>query len=89
MPELSGFFGIVVRTFAEPVAPHHRPHFRAYCRGKAVVLALDLVEVLEGALDRREQRLVEAWAEPHLGELRADWELLQAGRPPRAIAPLR
>jgi len=33
--------------------------------------------------------LVEAWAELHQGELAADWELLQAGRPPKSVAPLR
>jgi len=32
--------------------------------------------------------LVEAWAELHQAELLADWQLLQAGRKPRPIAPL-
>ena len=29
MPEISRFFGIVVRMFMEVGAPHHRPHFHA------------------------------------------------------------
>ena len=89
MPELSRFLGIVIRMFAEPGGRHHRPHFHAWCRGASVVVAVDVIEVLEGALDRREQRLVEAWAELHQAELLADWALLQAGQPARPIAPLQ
>jgi hypothetical protein len=29
VPEISRFFGIVIRMFAEPGAPHHTPHFHA------------------------------------------------------------
>jgi hypothetical protein len=49
--------------------------------------------VIGGSLPRRQQRLVEAWAEIHLEELSKelskDWALLQAGRPPAKIEPLR
>jgi hypothetical protein len=89
MPEISRFLGIVVRMYAEPSGPHHRPHFHAYCRGLSVVVAVDEVESLEGGLERREQRLVEAWAELHQPELLEDWRLLQAGKLPKPIAPLR
>ena len=27
MPELSRFFGIIIRMFVEVGGPHHRPHF--------------------------------------------------------------
>ena len=29
MPEISRFYGIVIRMFAEPGARHRRPHFHA------------------------------------------------------------
>lgn len=89
MPEISRFLGIVIRMFAESGGPHHRPHFHAYCRGRSVVVAVDVIEPLEGGLERREQRLVEAWAELHQDELLDDWRLLQSGQPPRPIAPLQ
>ena len=89
MPEISRFFGIVIRMFAEPGGPHHRPHFHAYHQGGAAVVAIDRIEVIAGSLPRPQQRLVEAWAEIHLRELREDWALLQAGRPPIKIEPLR
>ena len=89
MPELSRFFGIIIRMYAEPFAPHHRPHFHAYCQENAAVFGFNPVELISGALPIRQQRLVEAWAELHLEELRRDWELLQAGRRPEPIAPLQ
>ena len=40
MPEISRFFGIIVRMYAEPGAPHHQPHFHIYYQNEAAVLAL-------------------------------------------------
>jgi len=36
-----------------------------------------------------QQRLVEAWAELHVTELSADWDLLQTGQSPLPIEPLK
>ena len=54
-----------------------------------VGLMVDTIELIGGDLPRRQRRLVEAWAEIHQRELLDDWELLQAGRPPFKIEPLR
>jgi len=43
----------------------------------------------QGSVPLRQQRLVEAWAELHQGELLADWDLLQQGKSPAPIAPLQ
>jgi len=89
VPELSRFFGIVIRMFVEAGGPHQRPHFYAYYQDKAAVFALDTIDCLGGGLPRSQQRLVEAWAEIHRQELRRDWDLLQSGQPPVKIEPLR
>ena len=89
MPELSRFFGIVIRMFVEVGEPHHRPHFHAYYQEQSVVLAIDTLEVLGGELPKVQMRLVEAWAEIHRAELASDWALLQSGQPPVKIDPLR
>lgn len=89
MPELARFYGIVIRMYMEPGAPHHRPHFHAYYQGEVAVCAIDVIELITGPLPRRQQRLVEAWAELHRDELLADWERLQAGQAPLPIAPLQ
>lgn len=88
MPELSRFFGIIIRMYWEANTPHHRPHFHAYYQDDVAIYGVDQVELITGFLPRRQQRLVEAWAELHQEELREDWERLQRGRRPLPIEPL-
>jgi muramidase (phage lysozyme) len=89
MPELSRFFGIIIRMYWEAAAPHHAAHFHAYYQDEVAVYSIDPVELNAGSLPRRQHRLVEAWAELHQAELAADWERLQAGQRPVPIEPLR
>jgi hypothetical protein len=89
LPELSRFHGIIIRMFAEPSAPHHRPHFHAYYQNAVAVFGIRPLEVIGGVLPQRQQRLVEAWAELHEGELLENWDRLQRGQLPYRISPLR
>ena len=89
MPEISRFFGIIIRMYVEAGGPHHRPHFHAYYQDSVAVYAIDALEALAGSLPRRQRRLVEAWAELHQDELEGNWRLLQSGRLPHKIDPLR
>jgi len=89
MPELSRFFGIIIRMYLEAGAPHHRPHFHAYYQDCVAVYGIEPIELISGGLPRRHQRLVEAWAELHQPELLADWQQLQNGQTPTPITPLR
>jgi hypothetical protein len=66
-----------------------RPHFHAYYQDDVAIFAIDSIELVAGQLPRRQQRLVEAWAELHQEELMTDWNRLQAGRPPVPIEPLK
>ena len=50
MPEISRFFGIVIRMFVEPGAPHHRPHFHAYYQGTTGIVAVDIIEIIAGTV---------------------------------------
>ncbi len=88
MPELSRFFGIIIRMYMETGGPHHEPHFHANYVDDVAVIGLDPIELLAGSLPRRQLRFVEAWAELHQDELIADWQLLQEGQAPRPIEPL-
>ncbi len=88
MPELSRFHGIIVRMYLEVGEPHHTPHFHAYYQNDVAVIGIDPIEVLAGALPRRQHRLVEAWAELHQDELHAAWNHLQSGELPQTIDPL-
>jgi len=89
VPEISRFFGIIIRMFAEAEASHQAAHLHAYYQDVVAVFGIAPVDLIAGSLPQRQRRLVEAWAELHQEELRQDWELLQAGRTPRPIAPLQ
>lgn len=88
MPELSRFFGVIIRMYVEATAQHHQPHFHVYYQEWSAVYAINPVELLAGALPRRQSRFVEAWAELHQAELEDNWHRLQAGQPPTRIPPL-
>jgi hypothetical protein len=89
MPELARFYGIIIRMYIEFHAPHHKPHFHVYYQDEVAIYSVDPIELIAGSLPTRQKRLVEAWAELHQEELLADWELLQAGRSPNKIEPLK
>ena len=89
MPELSRFYGIIIRMFSEPSARHHTPHFHAYYGEHVAVFGVSPVALIAGSLPQRQQRLVEAWAELHADDLLTDWHLLAAGRKPAPIIPLQ
>lgn len=89
MPEISRFFGIIIRMYVELGAPHHQPHLHAYYQNTVGIYRIDQIEMIEGTLSRREQRLVEAWIVLHQNELLENWERLQSGELPFKIAPLK
>jgi Domain of unknown function (DUF4160) len=89
VPEIARFYGIIIRMFAEPGAPHHRPHFHAYYQNQVGIYAIDDIERIGGELQQSQERLVEAWAELHRAEPVENWSRLQAGKRPYRIAPLR
>lgn len=87
MPELSRFFGIVIRMYVE-AGSHHTPHFHAYYQQHVAAFSFDSVDLMVGELPVRQRRLVEAWAEIHRDELVANWTQLQSGGVRRSIDPL-
>ena len=85
MPEISRFFGIVVRMY---FSDHEPPHFHAAYGELEALVAIDTLEILRGELPRRALSLVIEWATLHRNALREDWQLARAGMPPRPIDPL-
>lgn len=86
MPELSRFFGIVVRMQFDDHLP---PHFHAAYGDHEAQIAIDGPRILHGSLPPRVLGLAMEWAAIHSDELLVDWELASARRPLRRIAPLR
>jgi hypothetical protein len=66
MPEISRFYGIVIRMFFRD---HQPAHFHAeYGEFEAQINIVD-GDVIEGDLPKRALRLVQAWVELHRDEL--------------------
>ena len=85
MPELSRFFGIVIRMY---VNDHYPAHFHA-CYGEfEALIDIDTLAVYRGELPRRALALVLEWATLHRDELRQDWEQARKGQTLQPIAPL-
>lgn len=89
MPEISRFFGIIIRMYSETGEPHHIPHLHAYYQDLVATYRVDTGELMAGSLPRRQQRLVEAWIELYREELLVDWDLADAGEPIQKVPPLK
>ena len=85
MPEISRFFGIIVRMYYNEHVP---PHFHAQYGENQVEIAIETLEVLKGKLPNRVLGLVLEWAALHRNELRADWERARNEQPLEYIQPL-
>lgn len=85
MPEISRFFGVVVRMFHRD---HFPPHFHAEYGDDEVLINVDTLMVYRGQLPARVLAMVLEWAAVHSDELRDNWELARAERPLKRIAPL-
>jgi hypothetical protein len=85
MPELSRFFGIIIRMFFND---HEPAHFHAAYGEFEALIEIETLEVYRGELPRRALALVLEWAEGHRDELRRDWARAQAGETLAPIAPL-
>jgi hypothetical protein len=86
MPEISRFFGIVVRMYYNDHAP---PHVHAEYQGKKVLLDFRGNVVRGGIGSKTALRLVREWIDLHDGELREDWDLARAGKDLKLIDPLQ
>ncbi|MBA2381599.1 MAG: DUF4160 domain-containing protein [Chloroflexi bacterium] len=86
MPELSRFFGIVVRIHFEDHVP---PHFHAIYGEFEAEIGIDRPQLLNGSLPPRGLGMAMEWAALHHDDLRIAWDLARSGRPVIRIEPLR
>jgi hypothetical protein len=85
MPEISRFFGIVIKMFFDE---HQPPHFHAEYGEHEALIDIRTLSVFAGRLPPRVMGLVVEWATLHQQELRDDWEMAQAQQTLRKIDPL-
>jgi len=86
MPEISRFFGIVIRMFWDD---HDPPHFHAFYGDDVALVDIATLSVFAGGLPPRALGLVIEWATLHRQELLDDWRNARNQRPLKKIEPLR
>ena len=85
MPEVSRFYGIVIRMYFDD---HNPPHFHAIYAGNEVEIGIEPIVLLEGNLPIRAMSMVVEWAALHQRELMRNWVRLRNGQPAESIAPI-
>lgn len=70
MPELSRFYGIVIKMY---FADHVPPHFHAEYSGTEALINIETLSTFAGEIPPRALGLVTEWAATHQEELRAAW----------------
>ncbi len=85
MPEISRFFGIVIKMFWDD---HNPPHFHAEYGGSKALVDIRTLSAFAGRLPPRVTGFVIEWATLHQQELLEDWRRAQAQDALRKIDPL-
>jgi hypothetical protein len=85
VPEISRFFGIIIRMYYHE---HNPPHLHAEYAGKKMLIDFQ-GNIQKGDLGSRAAiRLVREWIDLHVEELIEDWELARAEKDLKKINPL-
>lgn len=85
MPEISRFYGIVIRMY---YADHSPPHFHAQYGEYEALIHISTLAIIAGKLPSRALGLVMEWASLHQDELAENWEKARGQQPLGAIEPL-
>ena len=71
MPIIARFYGILIKMYFKE---HGVPHFHALYAEYNAVFDIESLEMTEGDLPRRAQKLVKEWAELYKNDLMAMWK---------------
>jgi hypothetical protein len=71
MPIIARFYGILIKMYFKE---HGIPHFHALYAEYNGVFEIDSLEMIEGDLPNRAQRLVKEWAELYKNDLLEMWK---------------
>jgi hypothetical protein len=86
MPEISRFFGIIIRMFYDE---HNPPHFHAEYSGNKAVFDFE-GNIIKGNLSSRTAtKLVREWIDFHVSELEENWKLARQSMELKKIEPLK
>ncbi len=86
MPEISRFFGIIIRMY---FGDHNPPHFHAIYQEDTAEYDINTLLVIQGSLPSRAHAMVLEWASLHRDELLEDWKLAIEKKEIKKIEPLK
>ncbi len=86
MPEISRFWGIIIRMFSDEHVP---PHFHAYYQDFSASFSIHSGQLIEGDFPKTQTAFVTAWTLMHKNELLANWDALLKGENSKKIKPLK
>ncbi len=73
MPVIARFYGIIIKMYFSQ-SEHGIPHFHAVYAEFNGVFSIETLEMIEGDLPARSQKLVEEWAAQYQNELLSIWQ---------------
>ncbi len=74
MPELSRFYGIIIKMYFNDVQQHHKPHIHAFYGDYEAVIAVD-GELLAGSIPTKQLKIINAWLAINENEVYRAWNL--------------
>lgn len=86
MPEISRFYGIIIRMYFQD---HNPPHFHAEYQGMTAEYDIRNLDLLAGRLSNRAHALVLEWASMHKDELMQNWQKAIVPAKMEKIKPLK
>lgn len=72
MPEITRFYGIVIKMFFKP-KEHEPSHIHALYGEYVGIFNIQTLEMIEGDLPKRAQDMVREWLMTHQNELQKMW----------------
>ena len=72
MPEITRFYGIVVKIFFRD--EHNPPHIHAVYGEHNGLFRIEDMEMIEGDLPARARKMVEEWGASYKADLQAMWD---------------
>lgn len=85
MPEISRFYGIIIRMYYND---HNLPHFHVIYQEDEALVDIKTLEILQGHLPKRAKTLAIEWAIEHRDELITNWQKASDREPLDKIEPL-
>lgn len=70
MPEITRFYGIIIKLF---FSDHPPPHFHVVYGEYNALFDIETLEIIEGDLPNRAQKMVVEWSTRYQTELMAMW----------------